>query len=121
MRLLLLGILILAAGESWGQDPVKVDPKHYRVEFENDRVRVVRVHFDPHYKSAMNSTPPRVVVVLTDEHVRITYPNGTSAERHLKAGTAFWSEGGQGTPENLSDRPFELLWVVPKAPIVPKR
>jgi len=24
-------------------DPVKVDPKHYTAEFENDRVRVVRI------------------------------------------------------------------------------
>jgi hypothetical protein len=25
-------------------DPVKVDPKHYKVEFENDRVRVLRIN-----------------------------------------------------------------------------
>ena len=24
-----------------GDDPVKVDPKHYQVEFENERVRVI--------------------------------------------------------------------------------
>jgi hypothetical protein len=42
------------------QDPLKVDPKHYKVGFENDQVRVVRVHFDPHYKSVMNQTPSRV-------------------------------------------------------------
>ena len=26
------------------QDAVKVDPKHYKLVFENDQVRVVRVH-----------------------------------------------------------------------------
>ncbi len=25
-------------------DPVKVDPRHYKVEFENERVRVVRIN-----------------------------------------------------------------------------
>jgi len=29
-------------------DPVRVDPRHYTVEFENDYVRVLRVHFEPH-------------------------------------------------------------------------
>jgi hypothetical protein len=62
----------------------------------------------------MNETPPRVVVVLKDEHFRVTYPNGKSEDRHLKAGTSFWSDGGKGIPENLSDQPFELIWVVPK-------
>lgn len=28
-------------------DPVKVDPKHYTVEFENDRVRVIRMKYKP--------------------------------------------------------------------------
>ena len=30
------------------QDPVKVDPKHYKVEFENSQVRVLRIKYDPH-------------------------------------------------------------------------
>src|SRR2546422_2308742 len=32
-------------------DAVKVDPKHYKVELENDRVRVVRITYGPHEKS----------------------------------------------------------------------
>src|SRR5471030_2026998 len=31
-------------------DPVKVDGKHYKVEFENEYVRVLRVHYDPREK-----------------------------------------------------------------------
>jgi hypothetical protein len=108
------GLLLLCSLFARAQDPVKVDPAHYKVEFENDQVRVVRVHFDPHYKSVMNQTPPRVVVVLGEEHVKVTFPDGTSTERHLKAGTTFWSQGGQGIPENLSEQPFELIWVIPK-------
>lgn len=106
--LLLLGALCRA------QDPLSVDPEHYKVEFENSQVRVVRVFFDSHYRSVMNQTPPRVVVVVRDEHFRVTYPDGTSEDRHLKAGTSFWSEGGKGIPENLSNKPFELIWIVPK-------
>src|ERR1039458_1525999 len=29
-------------------DPVAVDPKHYKVEFENDQVRVLRARIGPH-------------------------------------------------------------------------
>lgn len=121
MRSVILAMLMLAAVQAQSQDPLKkVDPVHFNVEFENDQVRVARVHFDPHYKSAMNQVPPRVVILLTDEHIRVTFPDGTSADRHLKAGTAFWTEGEQGRPENLSDLPFELIWVVPKTVPPPK-
>ena len=39
------------------QDPVKADPEHYKVDFENDRVRVLRVRFGPHEKSIMQEQP----------------------------------------------------------------
>ena len=29
------------------QDAVKVDPKHYTVMSENDKVRIVKVHYGP--------------------------------------------------------------------------
>src|SRR2546422_5729557 len=35
-------------------DAVKVDPKHYKVELENDRVRVVRITYGPREKSVMH-------------------------------------------------------------------
>jgi hypothetical protein len=43
------------------EDPVKVDPKHYKVEFENDRVRVVRIKYGPGEKSAQIFTMDIVV------------------------------------------------------------
>ena len=41
-------------------DPVSVDSKHYKVEFENERVRVLRIKYGPHEKSSMHSHPPSV-------------------------------------------------------------
>ena len=29
-------------------DPAKVDSKHYKVEFENDKVRVLRINYGAH-------------------------------------------------------------------------
>lgn len=37
-------------------DPLKADPKHYSLEFENDQVRVLRVRFGPHEKAYYTST-----------------------------------------------------------------
>jgi hypothetical protein len=38
-------------------DPVAVDSKPYKVELENECVRVLRIKYGPHEKSAMHSHP----------------------------------------------------------------
>src|SRR4051812_14753338 len=58
-------------------DPVKVDPKHYKVEFQNDQVRVVRVKFGPHEAAPMHEHQMnRVVVYLKDQNVKMTTAEG---------------------------------------------
>jgi len=46
-------------------DPVHVDSKHYTVDAENDRVRVIRARYGPHEKSVMHGHPSLVAVFLT--------------------------------------------------------
>ena len=49
-------------------DPVAVDPQHYKVEFENEFVRVLRVHFGPGEKGATHEhILNRVVFYLNDQ------------------------------------------------------
>jgi hypothetical protein len=49
-------------------DPIKVDPKHYKLEFENEHVRVLRIHFGPHEKGETHEhILNRVVVYLNDQ------------------------------------------------------
>jgi quercetin dioxygenase-like cupin family protein len=55
-----------------GDDPVRVDPKHYKVEFENERVRVVRIKYKPGEKSVMHSHPESIGGVPTADYGRIT-------------------------------------------------
>ena len=45
--LLLLAFVCFTASAAMAQDPVKVDPKHYKVIFENDQVRVLQIHYGP--------------------------------------------------------------------------
>ena len=92
-------------------DPVKVDSKHYTVEIENQKVRVLRIKYGPHEKSQMHSHPALVAIMLTDCHVRFTYPDGKTEEITAKAGEVRHFAAFAHLPENLSDQPFETIGV----------
>jgi len=92
-------------------DPVKVDSKHYKVEFENESVRVLRISYRPGEKSVMHSHPNAVAVYLSDGMTRMTTPDGKSQEMPAKAGVAAWSPAGIHLPENVGGKPFQLILV----------
>jgi quercetin dioxygenase-like cupin family protein len=96
---------------STGPDPAVVDPDHYKVEFENDRVRVLRITYGPGEKSVMHEHPPDVAIFLTNLNIKFTFPDGRTEEVHGKAGETRWDAGGKHLPENLSDEPFEGILV----------
>ncbi|MGE5647558.1 MAG: cytoplasmic protein [Acidobacteriota bacterium] len=96
---------------SAGEDPVRVDAKHYQIEFEDERVRVVRARYGPREKSAMHGHPRLVGVCLTDVHSRFMYPDGRSEEVRAKAGQVMHFDALEHLPENLSDQPMELILV----------
>jgi len=93
-------------------DPVKVDGKDYKVEFENDQVRVLRVKFGPHQGAPMHEHQlNRVVVYLTDQSTRLTSPEGKVETTAHKAGEYSWGGPTKHKEENLLDTPFEGIVV----------
>lgn len=119
--LLALAVFVcLAASPGMAQDPVKVDPKRYKVEFENDQVRVLRIHYGPHEKSVMHSHPAGVAVFLTDGDSKFIFPDGTSVVRTSKGGQVRWTAGETHLPENLSDSPSDVVLVELKAEQAPR-
>ena len=94
-----------------GQDPVKVDPKHYTVEFENDKVRVLRIRYGPREKSVMHGHPASIAVFLTEGHTRFTYPDGKKEDINTQAGQVLHFDAFEHNPENVSDKPFEVIAV----------
>ena len=100
-----------AKAQPKAQDPVKVDPTHYKVEFENKQVRVLRISYGPHEKSVMHEHPAGVAVFLTDQNGKFTLADGKSEERSAKAGEARWLPAEKHLPENLSEKPLELILV----------
>ena len=80
-------------------DPAVVDGKHYKVEFENEHVRVLRIHYGPHEKGARHEhLLNRVVVYLNDQA-------GGAADDVRVAGAAVHAE------ENDSDRAADRIAV----------
>ena len=93
------------------KDPVAVDPKHYTVELENEKVRVLRIKYGPREKSQMHGHPALVAIMVNDCHARFTYPDGKTEEINAKAGEVKYFPTFEHLPENLSDKPFEVIGI----------
>jgi uncharacterized spore protein YtfJ len=118
----LIAASLLAASIASGQSKPALNAKgtgvaqqrstipHEQVVLENDQVRVLRIHSDPHYVSPMHDhLVPRVVVFLTDFDAKITGANDTPREVKHKAGDVLWRPVERHAVENLSDKPFEQI------------
>lgn len=80
-------------------DPVTVDGEHYKVMFENEHVRVLRVHFGPREKGQRHEhILNRVVVYLNDQ-------TAGKADDVRMAGASTHAE------ENVSDQPADRIAV----------
>jgi len=106
-----VAITCLAANSALAQDPTKVEPKHYRLLFENEKVQVVSVHYGPHERSEMHDHPGGVVVIVTGGHLRFTDQNGKITEVYSKAGEARWFPPFKHKVENVGDEPYNAVYV----------
>jgi hypothetical protein len=80
-------------------DPTVVDAKHYKVEFENDQVRILRVHYGPRDKGELHEhILNRVVLYLNDQ------PGAKADDVHI-------SGAGTHTEQNASDQPADRIAV----------
>ncbi len=70
-----------------------VDPEGHRVTFENDHVRVIKVHVAEGRSVAMHFHAARVIVALGDYTLESTDPAGEMSIVDRKAGDVGWSEG----------------------------
>ncbi len=93
------------------QDPTKVAPTHYRLDFENEHVQVISVHYGPHEKSVMHDHPGGVVVSLSEAHLRFTDQNGKVQEVYSKPGEARWFPPFKHRVENLGSTPYNAVYI----------
>jgi quercetin dioxygenase-like cupin family protein len=85
-------------------DPVKVDPKHHTVPFENDRVRVLRTVLEPHLKGPLHAHPHYVVVYMTVLHTTMTLADGKTVDNPRQPGDIAWRDAYQHITENIGDK-----------------
>ena len=97
-------------------DAVRIEPTRFKVIFENDRVRVVRLRFGAGERGVMVSHPPRVLVTLTDVSVKLLFADGRTDERGAPAGVAAWLDTETLQTENLQTEPLEVVLIEPKSP-----
>lgn len=119
--IVLVGMVVLAGtAAGWGQDLVVVAPGAAKVEFENARVRVVRLKMPAHTSSPMHDRPSRVVIPLTANDVRIVRDNGSVGTTRTAAGIPAWSEPAKRSVTNLAS-PLENVIVELKTAKAPAR
>jgi quercetin dioxygenase-like cupin family protein len=90
------------------QDPIAVNPKIVSVEFESDRIRVLRVRFGPQDRLEWHSHPALAVIALTPNSRRTFRLDGTQQDSKADTGDVSWREPGTHAVQNLGES-FESI------------
>ena len=89
---------MLGSGSAFAEEKIYPSPQEgapniYKQLFDNDRVRVSEIKFNPGDKAAMHTHPyPHVVYILEGGQLTITHPDGTSAVVDAKTGDVLWMD-----------------------------
>ena len=93
------------------QDAVAVDPKHHKIEFENDHVRVLRITFSPGDSSQMHGHPCAVAIGVSDARLTFHLPDGGTRPANLKVGQVVITKPTTHSPENQTATAAEVILV----------
>jgi quercetin dioxygenase-like cupin family protein len=91
------------------QEPTAGAGYTVKVEFENEQIRVTRVHYAARAKSPMHSHTGRAVIALTGSHLRVTEFGGTARETQRRPGEIYWGDTVTHSAENLTEQPLETI------------
>ena len=108
-------------------DPANEPVEHFKVEFENEQFRAVRVSYGPRERSSLHEhpeTPMVIYVYLTDGgEMRVVHDDGRDLVRPpVQAGGIRVARGGKEKHEvtNLSDKASQYVRVEIRAPLTEK-
>jgi hypothetical protein len=97
-----------------GKDALAADPRHYKLEFENDHMRVLRLTLKADEAVPVHDDRDALFVCIKECHIRLTRPGGRGQDIHLQAGESRWIYGDTRSEKNLSGQPLELLVIETK-------
>ena len=106
-----LGLLFYSCMYAFAQDPLKVDPAHHKVEFENNQVRVLRINFGPGETSVMHSHPCLIAIGVTNSTLLFHFPDGSTRNADLKIGQVVVAKPTTHQPENQTSEPSQVIVV----------
>ncbi len=93
-------------------DATFVDAEHDVIEFENDRVRVVRMTYPAGETSPVHDHPPGFAVFLTDADMKNIPEEGEPVDLKFQAGETVWGAGGPPhATENVSESDVVVIRV----------
>ncbi len=92
-----------------GMQPHSVDGKIYRSLFENARVRVYAVTFEPNAKIGMHTHPDHAVYVIEGGQLRVSAPGSVPQMLDLKPGDGAFLPAQMHTAENTGGTRVKLI------------
>jgi hypothetical protein len=96
-------------------DPTETNPDHYKVVFENERVRVLEYRDTPGVRTTPHSHPDSVMVTLSDFDRKLIMGD-QEREVSLTAGQAVWVGAQTHAGENIGSTPTHTIFVELKEP-----
>jgi hypothetical protein len=94
------------------RDPLAVDPKHFKLEMDNNQVRVLRLHLGRGEKTATyQEIFEHLLVPLTAAQVKTADAKGAAKEVAYRPGEVQWQMPGTGADENTGGQPYEAIIV----------
>ena len=113
---MLLTAAVLMVKVCFAADPLEVAPDMYKLIFENDRVRVMQVTFEPGQAIEEHSHPDHFVYVLEAGNLKITKADGTVTDAELKKGDVIWINAETHQAVNTGTSQVRLLVTELKEP-----
>jgi quercetin dioxygenase-like cupin family protein len=91
-------------------DPVATNPAHYKVVFENDRVRVLEYTDEPGDQTTPHAHPDSVMYTLSSFRRRLV-SGDAEREVSMEAGTTGWLPAQLHHGVNIGDTPTHVVFV----------
>jgi hypothetical protein len=91
-------------------DPVQTNPDHYRVVFENDRVRVLEYTDTPGVRTEPHEHPDSVMVTLSSFRRRLIHGD-QQRDVEITAGGAHWVPAQRHAGENIGDTDSHSIFI----------
>ena len=91
-------------------DPVASNPEHYRVIFENERVRVLEYTDEPGDRTTPHRHPDSVMYTLSAFRRRLV-SGDRQREVEMESGFVGWLPAQEHDGENIGDTPTHVLFM----------